>query len=996
MLFPGSSNASASCSVSASSAEEGSFSTVDIDDADRARDIRLGAGFHMPAASRKSVSSGRSSGSRKSTFVSGASYGMNYLRNMYEETDYNNTTGGNGNLRAAQDQEANMTNKVFASTLYPPASDYEGEYDFRAGPLTSGECQREAELGRRMMSSFAATSSDVDPNHIIPSHSTSTSSPNNNKDEQKILHLAGGGKNDTETNEAEAPISKTHEYPNANLLLRDVTSSEDSLEDVDQLPRQQEHGGHTHSGSAGHDGRKQASKGSSSSPQQEDGHGSPFGGAGRRATRGILSGRGSSNGSTIPRKSPNLVSSSRGVTSSSSGVSSPPDQERNTFSPSGFDMPTNTLLASPISPIAEDKQLGLGTMVKQKDADITGSPNPLGVGDVGVVLSTTGPNAAFPVRSAEGFAASGGASPSLIRGEDLLLWPNHESHHCDKEVQGQAATFEQRLASAAMSLELTGLSDDEEDRLDDTNINNRDPVLLDLERDHEGDGEETPRAEPLVDRSNGKSNGLVRNGDVAGGRCLTNNYGNQGNGNGSKNGNQVTGTMMTTNVNATTTSKSNYKNGQGTTRRTSSNINSKPKTSKNSTPSSSPPLHQPFLDHSDGNPYLRRCFLQIFAALNYCHRLQVVHRDLKPQNCLIKGSYVKLVDFGLAAIEEGRDLHRIVGTPYYMPPEVCDIKVAQETGYSEKCDIWSAGVMLYVLYTREHPFLTRETQEKKWPRKFFHRVKTEPPHKLPLEEKLSPACRDLCLWMLQKDAAKRPSAEQILRHPWCRLPRTRITPEMRIALRRLVPHCRKPKLVRTLQLLAAREAADVQIATARALFERVDTGKNGLLNKENVRRAFERLLKEPISDDDLDLLFDQLDLRVGFEEYHCRLLGYTQFLAATMSPAVLGQDAVIDRVFEYFDLDNSGHIQGPELRTMLGDDADPEEMTLQAQGGGPDAVNDGQQQNAIDAQLRSLVYSVDQEVSITRTLFRQFCKELGLRETAKDRLSAIGLTGGHQ
>eukprot|EP00392_Amoebophrya_sp_AT5.2_P007227 g7241.t1 len=446
-------------------------------------------------------------------------------------------------------------------------------------------------------------------------------------------------------------------------------------------------------------------------------------------------------------------------------------------------------------------------------------------------------------------------------------------------------------------------------------------------------------------------------------------------------------------------------------RSASSNSNSAVVESSQGSSSSSRPTVMP-----DTHPHvvwLKRIFLQIFSALNYCHRLQVVHRDMKPQNCLLKEMsgavsgnyrgimsslpassasplssrtptsmtmttsaaipssslsqnkravinkyYVKLVDFGLAAIEEGRDLHRIVGTPYYMAPEVCDKEHARDFGYTEKIDIWACGVMLYVLLTNgEHPFLTPESHEKKWPKKFFHRVKHCAPHVGPMLGKgcadvwgasdlhdgaavsgasladpanncysyvLSPACLDLVLWCLQKDPAKRPSAGDIVNHPWLLSIEkdTLLTEEMGKCLKRLIPYSKYPRPVRLLQLLAAREATGEELSTERALFYRVDKRTNtrtGLLDRESVRLSFLEDLGVRLADEDLDLIFDELDLRVGAAEYHSRLLGYTQFLAATGSVRdLLQREKIVDRVFEYFDLDNSGSIEPEQLQQILG------------------------------------------------------------------------------
>ena len=94
---------------------------------------------------------------------------------------------------------------------------------------------------------------------------------------------------------------------------------------------------------------------------------------------------------------------------------------------------------------------------------------------------------------------------------------------------------------------------------------------------------------------------------------------------------------------------------------------------------------------------------QILQAIAFCHGKNIAHRDLKPENLLIdinqKGS-IKLIDFGTSHHygREKTQMHAMYGTPYYIAPEVL-------TGnYTEKCDMWSIGVILYIMLCGSPPF----------------------------------------------------------------------------------------------------------------------------------------------------------------------------------------------------------------------------------------------------------------------------------------------------
>ena len=95
---------------------------------------------------------------------------------------------------------------------------------------------------------------------------------------------------------------------------------------------------------------------------------------------------------------------------------------------------------------------------------------------------------------------------------------------------------------------------------------------------------------------------------------------------------------------------------------------------------------------------------QVLQAIAYCHKQKVAHRDMKPENILIDSTesnkmVVKIIDFGTSQVFDAKEkMTQAFGTCYYVAPEVL-----QEV-YTEKCDIWSIGVILYILLSGEPPF----------------------------------------------------------------------------------------------------------------------------------------------------------------------------------------------------------------------------------------------------------------------------------------------------
>uniref|UniRef100_A0AC34FGV9 Doublecortin-like and CAM kinase-like protein n=1 Tax=Panagrolaimus sp. ES5 TaxID=591445 RepID=A0AC34FGV9_9BILA len=160
---------------------------------------------------------------------------------------------------------------------------------------------------------------------------------------------------------------------------------------------------------------------------------------------------------------------------------------------------------------------------------------------------------------------------------------------------------------------------------------------------------------------------------------------------------------------------------------------------------------------------LVRC---LASALNYIHFKQIVHRDVKPENLLV---YVdpnnglpalKLADFGLASVLEGENLlYDVCGTPTYVAPEIL-----AEFGYNTKVDIWSAGIIIYVLLCGFPPFMSME--EHSQDQLFEQILRGRFGFPSPIWDNISYSAKALIQGLLNLDVEERFSAEQILDYHW--------------------------------------------------------------------------------------------------------------------------------------------------------------------------------------------------------------------------------------
>ncbi|XP_012509641.1 PREDICTED: serine/threonine-protein kinase 33 [Propithecus coquereli] len=157
------------------------------------------------------------------------------------------------------------------------------------------------------------------------------------------------------------------------------------------------------------------------------------------------------------------------------------------------------------------------------------------------------------------------------------------------------------------------------------------------------------------------------------------------------------------------------------------------------------------------------------SAIAYLHSNDIVHRDLKLENIMVKSSFIddnnelnlniKVTDFGLAVKKQGRSeamLQTTCGTPIYMAPEVINAH-----DYSQQCDIWSIGVIMYILLCGEPPFLASSED------KLFELIrKGELRFEDPIWDSVSDSAKSVLKQLMKVDPAHRITAKELLDNQW--------------------------------------------------------------------------------------------------------------------------------------------------------------------------------------------------------------------------------------
>ncbi|CAO2826745.1 unnamed protein product [Amaranthus hypochondriacus] len=299
----------------------------------------------------------------------------------------------------------------------------------------------------------------------------------------------------------------------------------------------------------------------------------------------------------------------------------------------------------------------------------------------------------------------------------------------------------------------------------------------------------------------------------------------------------------------------------------------------------------------------------VAEVVKMCHDNGVMHRDLKPENFLFankkENSALKAIDFGLSVFfRPGERFTEIVGSPYYMAPEVL------RRNYGPEVDVWSAGVILYILLCGVPPFWAETEQgvalailrgvidfkREPWPQ-------------------ISESAKSLVKQMLDPDPNKRLSAQQVLEHPWIqnakKAPNVPLGDIVRTRLKQFAGMNRFKK--KALRVIAEHLSVE-EVEIIKDMFMLMDTDRDGKITFEELRAGL-RKVGSQLAEPEIKLLMDVAD--VDGNGY----LDYGEFVAVTIHLQKMENDEHFHRAFMYFDKDGSGYIELDELRDALADES---------------------------------------------------------------------------
>jgi len=302
---------------------------------------------------------------------------------------------------------------------------------------------------------------------------------------------------------------------------------------------------------------------------------------------------------------------------------------------------------------------------------------------------------------------------------------------------------------------------------------------------------------------------------------------------------------------------------------------------------------------------IREIFYQLMKGLQYLHKNGIAHRDIKPENIMFvnnKSNHIKIIDFGVSKYffspedpKKEITLRTQAGSLYYISPEII------EGAYDCRCDIWSAGVILYSLFAGSPPFYDDD------PHVVVKKVKNiEYAFKEDVWSNVSPQVIDLIKHMLTKRDI-RYSADNVLEHEWMKM--NLESKKYVIDVNRLKKFFLKKSLSRYILEMITASGSETDNSVLGELFVQIDEDGDGLISREDLIEG----IKSHFSIVDQELI-DLIKTTYQSEQR----LNYNNFLTCVNSVKNYSNlEKRIEKAFHLIDRKQTGKITGADLRAAF-------------------------------------------------------------------------------
>ena len=296
---------------------------------------------------------------------------------------------------------------------------------------------------------------------------------------------------------------------------------------------------------------------------------------------------------------------------------------------------------------------------------------------------------------------------------------------------------------------------------------------------------------------------------------------------------------------------------------------------------------------------------QLASAVSYIHSRHIIHRDIKPENILLtENDDIKLIDFDTAILMDvDRQVRGSVGTAFYMAPEVL-----KKGAYNEKCDVWSMGVVMYILLSGQPPFGGYTGKD------IIRNVaRGEYSLEGPVWDSISPEAKDLIRKQLNPNPHKRMSAQDVYLHPWIQNQADHIADADRsFVFNNLRQFNSSTKLKEAVHTFICTHIINSQeLKNLSNMFKAFDYDGDGLLSPDDLLRQFEQMMPRERAYEEVERVMKQVDTDSnGF-------IDYTEFVKANIDRQMLLSKDNLSLAFSTFDKFGTGFITVEELKEWL-------------------------------------------------------------------------------
>ncbi len=303
---------------------------------------------------------------------------------------------------------------------------------------------------------------------------------------------------------------------------------------------------------------------------------------------------------------------------------------------------------------------------------------------------------------------------------------------------------------------------------------------------------------------------------------------------------------------------------------------------------------------------VKKIIYKVLSSILYCHTNGISHRDIKPENILFENTEpdadIKLIDFGLSRkYNSNEKMHTILGTPYYVAPEVL------KGDYDEKCDLWSVGAITYIMLCGEPPFSGLSNNDI-----FKKIINEEICFQKSKWKNISLEAKNFIKECMTKDPDKRITSQKAFEHPWFKSINDEVLSlNLDKDILNNIKNFNSPQKFKKLVLkflttfLTQKELKELKKA-----FYAIDYDHTGKININELEKAFKQC--------NINISLEELQKIIDYSDYNgTGRIEYTDFIVASINQKKFIDKERLITAFKYFDVDDSGFIDASDVKKAL-------------------------------------------------------------------------------